>query len=117
MEESPCKRWSKRREQVKQRNVPGIDYAYLAMDNETGNEVVWNEVLFSERKNFRAQEEHINAVFDKLTHLSHTNLVKFHKYWTDSKSDKPRVRSNTEFLHITKVSKFLFLSESIQNLS
>ncbi|VDO37070.1 unnamed protein product [Brugia timori] len=91
LEESPCKRWSKRREQVKQRNVPGIDYAYLAMDNETGNEVVWNEVLFSERKNFRSQEEHINAVFDKLTHLVHTNLVKFHKYWTDSKSDKPRI--------------------------
>lgn len=77
---------------MKQRNVPGIDYAYLAMDNETGNEVVWNEVLFSERKNFRSQEEDINAVFDKLTHLVHTNLVKFHKYWTDSKSDKPRVR-------------------------
>ncbi|KAK6054978.1 hypothetical protein COOONC_07517 [Cooperia oncophora] len=36
LEESPCKRWSKRREQVKQRDVPGIDVAYLAMDNETG---------------------------------------------------------------------------------
>ncbi|PIO70867.1 hypothetical protein TELCIR_07253 [Teladorsagia circumcincta] len=35
LEESPCKRWSKRREQVKQRDVPGIDVAYLAMDNET----------------------------------------------------------------------------------
>lgn len=56
LEESPCKRWSKRREKVKQRDVPGIDAAYLAMDNETGNEVVWNEVLFSERKNFREQE-------------------------------------------------------------
>ncbi|VDM72172.1 unnamed protein product [Strongylus vulgaris] len=56
LEESPCKRWSKRREQVKQRDVPGIDVAYLAMDNDTGNEVVWNEVQFSERKNFRAQE-------------------------------------------------------------
>lgn len=56
LEESPCKRWSKRREKVKQRDVPGIDFAFLAMDNETGNEVVWNEVQFSERKNFRAQE-------------------------------------------------------------
>ncbi|VDK79167.1 unnamed protein product [Cylicostephanus goldi] len=36
LEESPCKRWSKRREQVKQRDVPGIDSAYLAMDNDTG---------------------------------------------------------------------------------
>lgn len=56
LEESPCKRWSKRCEKVKQRDVPGIDAAYLAMDNETGNEVVWNEVLFSERKNLRDQE-------------------------------------------------------------
>jgi len=82
LEESPCKRWSKRREKVKQRDVPGIDAAYLAMDNETGmlvvcrrlawrrkcqilsqyftgNEVVWNEVQFSERKNFREQEVRI----------------------------------------------------------
>ncbi|GMT00486.1 hypothetical protein PENTCL1PPCAC_22660, partial [Pristionchus entomophagus] len=83
LEESPCRRWSKRREQVKQRDVPGIDFAYLAMDNETGNEVVWNEVQFSERKNFKVQEAKINAVFDNLTHLVHPNLVKFHKWWTD----------------------------------
>ncbi|KAM3721289.1 Nuclear receptor-binding protein [Dirofilaria immitis] len=107
LEESPCKRWSKRREQVKQRNVPGIDYAYLAMDNETGNEVVWNEVLFSERKNFRSQEEHINSVFDKLTHLVHTNLVKFHKYWTDSKSDKPRIIFITEYMSSGSLARFL----------
>lgn len=103
MEESPDKRWSKRREKVKQRDVPGIDAAYLAMDNETGNEVVWNEVQFSERKNFREQEvgfcaqvhdlvqEKLRAVFDNLTQLVHINLVKFHKYWTDTKSEKPRV--------------------------
>ncbi|CAG9537714.1 unnamed protein product [Cercopithifilaria johnstoni] len=107
LEESPCKRWSKRREQVKQRNVPGIDYAYLAMDNETGNEVVWNEVLFSERRNFRSQEEHINAVFDELTHLVHTNLVKFHKYWTDSKSDKPRIIFITEYMSSGSLARFL----------
>uniref|UniRef100_A0A8R1TXF1 Protein kinase domain-containing protein n=1 Tax=Onchocerca volvulus TaxID=6282 RepID=A0A8R1TXF1_ONCVO len=107
LEESPCRRWSKRREQVKQRNVPGIDYAYLAMDNETGNEVVWNEVLFSERKNFRSQEEQINAVFDKLTHLVHTNLVKFHKYWTDSKSDKPRIIFITEYMSSGSLARFL----------
>ena len=35
--------------QVNQRNVPGIDNAYLAMDTEEGVEVVWNEVMFSER--------------------------------------------------------------------
>ncbi|VDM96565.1 unnamed protein product [Thelazia callipaeda] len=107
LEESPCKRWSKRREQVKQRDVPGIDCAYLAMDNETGNEVVWNEVLFSERKNFRSQEEQINAVFDKLTLLVHTNLVKFHKYWTDSKSDKPRIVFITEYMSSGSLARFL----------
>lgn len=30
--------------QVQQRDVPGIDAAYLAMDTEEGMEVVWNEV-------------------------------------------------------------------------
>uniref|UniRef100_A0A158R6B2 Protein kinase domain-containing protein n=1 Tax=Syphacia muris TaxID=451379 RepID=A0A158R6B2_9BILA len=107
LEESPCKRWSKRREQVKQRDVPGIDCAYLAMDNETGNEVVWNEVLFSERKNFRAQEEKINAIFDNLTHLVHINLVKFHKYWTDAKSEKPRIIFITEYMSSGSLARFL----------
>lgn len=107
LEESPDKRWSKRREQVKQRDVPGIDVAYLAMDNETGNEVVWNEVQFSERKNFKTQEEKINAVFDNLTQLVHTNLVKFHKYWTDSKSEKPRIIFITEYMSSGSMSAFL----------
>lgn len=107
LEESPDKRWSKRREQVRQRDVPGIDCAYLAMDNETGNEVVWNEVQFSERRNFRDQEEKINAVFDNLTRLVHTNLVKFHKYWTDTKSEKPRIIFITEYMSSGSMSLFL----------
>uniref|UniRef100_A0A914D7E4 Protein kinase domain-containing protein n=1 Tax=Acrobeloides nanus TaxID=290746 RepID=A0A914D7E4_9BILA len=107
LEESPCKRWSKRREKVQQRDVPGIDAAYLAMDNETGNEVVWNEVLFSERKNFREQEEKLKSVFDNLTHLVHINLVKFHKYWTDTKSEKPRIIFITEYMSSGSMSRFL----------
>lgn len=110
LEESPCRRWSKRREQVKQRDVPGIDFAYLAMDNETGNEVVWNEVQFSERKNFKVQEANINTVFDNLTHLVHPNLVKFHKWWTDTKSDKPRIVFITEYM--SSGSMFLFLQRT-----
>ena len=39
-----------------QRDVPGIDHAYLAMDTEEGVEVVWNEVQFSEKKDFKSQE-------------------------------------------------------------
>ena len=70
IESSPCSRWQKRREtvgvlvfsfdflelvcsfflSVAQRDIPGMDASYLAMDTEEGVEVVWNEVLFSERK-------------------------------------------------------------------
>ena len=32
------------------RDVPGIDAAFLAMDTDDGVEVVWNEVLYSNRK-------------------------------------------------------------------
>lgn len=71
--------------------MPGIDSAYLAMDTEEGVEVVWNEVQFSERKNFKAQEEKIQTVFENLTQLEHPNIVKFHRYWTDTHNDKPRV--------------------------
>lgn len=78
---------------VQQRDVPGIDAAYLAMDTEEGVEVVWNEVRFSERKNFKAQEEKISQVFNNLIQLEHPNIVKFHKYWIDSRDDKPRVRT------------------------
>ncbi|KAE9554606.1 hypothetical protein FO519_002166 [Halicephalobus sp. NKZ332] len=117
LEESPDKRWSKRREKVKQRDVPGIDISYLAMDNETGNEVVWNEVQFSERKNFREQEEKIRAVFDDLTHLDHVNLVKFHKYWTDSKSEKPRIIFITEYMSSGSMSRFLQRARSSETLS
>ena len=42
--------------QVTQRDVPGIDEAFLAMDTEEGVEVVWNEVKFSQRKSYKAQE-------------------------------------------------------------
>ena len=42
--------------QVSQRNVPGIDCSYLAMDTEEGVEVVWNEVLFSEKRSWKNKE-------------------------------------------------------------
>uniref|UniRef100_A0A3B5R1X4 Nuclear receptor binding protein 1 n=1 Tax=Xiphophorus maculatus TaxID=8083 RepID=A0A3B5R1X4_XIPMA len=98
LEESPCGRWQKRREEVNQRNVPGIDNAYLAMDTEEGVEVVWNEVMFSERKNFKLQEEKVKAVFDNLIQLDHLNIVKFHKYWADVKENRARVIFITEYM-------------------
>lgn len=61
------------------------------MDTEEGVEVVWNEVQFSERKNYKAQEDKIRQVFESLTQLQHANIVNFHRYWTDTHNDKPRV--------------------------
>ncbi|XP_067116730.1 nuclear receptor-binding protein-like isoform X1 [Osmerus mordax] len=107
LEESPCGRWQKRREEVNQRNVPGIDNAYLAMDTEEGVEVVWNEVMFSERKNFKLQEEKVKAVFDNLIHLEHLNIVKFHKYWADIKETRVRVIFITEYMSSGSLKQFL----------
>ncbi|XP_019762933.2 nuclear receptor-binding protein homolog isoform X2 [Dendroctonus ponderosae] len=107
LEESPCGRWLKRREEVEQRDVPGIDCAFLAMDMEEGVEVVWNEVQFSERKNFKNQEEKIQMVFENLTQLDHPNIVKFHRYWTDTHNDKPRVIFITEYMSSGSLKQFL----------
>ncbi|XP_077284505.1 MLF1-adaptor molecule [Arctopsyche grandis] len=107
LEESPCGRWLKRREEVDQRDVPGIDCAHLAMDTEEGVEVVWNEVQFSERKNFKAQEDKIQLVFENLTQLEHPNIVKFHRYWTDTHNDKPRVIFMTEYMSCGSLKQFL----------
>ncbi|XP_034417327.1 nuclear receptor-binding protein-like isoform X2 [Cyclopterus lumpus] len=107
LEESPCGRWQKRREEVNQRNVPGIDDAYLAMDTEEGVEVVWNEVMISERKNFKLLEEKVKAVFDNLIHLEHANIVKFHKYWADTKENRARVIFITEYMSSGSLKQFL----------
>uniref|UniRef100_A0A8C5MZE6 Nuclear receptor-binding protein n=1 Tax=Leptobrachium leishanense TaxID=445787 RepID=A0A8C5MZE6_9ANUR len=107
LEESPCGRWQKRREEVNQRNVPGIDCAYLAMDTEEGVEVVWNEVQFSERKNFKLQEDKVKAVFDNLIQLEHLNIVKFHKYWADVKENRARVIFITEYMSSGSLKQFL----------
>lgn len=107
LEESPCGRWQKRREEVNQRNVPGIDNAYLAMDTEEGVEVVWNEVMFSERKNFKLQEDKVKAVFDNLIQLEHLNIVKFHKYWADVKENRARVIFITEYMSSGSLKQFL----------
>ncbi|OXU19757.1 hypothetical protein TSAR_010575 [Trichomalopsis sarcophagae] len=107
LEESPCGRWLKRREEMEQQDLPGIDCAYLAMDTEEGVEVVWNEVQFSERKNFKAQEEKIQLVFENLTQLEHPNIVKFHRYWTDTHNDKPRVIFITEYMSSGSLKQFL----------
>eukprot|EP00092_Neocalanus_flemingeri_P025588 GFUD01027741.1.p1 GENE.GFUD01027741.1~~GFUD01027741.1.p1 ORF type:complete len:547 (-),score=196.30 GFUD01027741.1:122-1762(-) len=115
LEESPCGRWLKRREEVSYRDVPGIDCAYLAMDTEEGVEVVWNEAMFSETKKFKAQEDKLKSVFEVLTLIDHPNIVKFHKYWTDhgkinektKQTSKPRVILITEFMSSGSLKQFL----------
>lgn len=42
--------------QVNQGNMPGIQSTFLAMDTEEGVEVVWNELLFTDKKAFKAHE-------------------------------------------------------------
>ncbi|XP_048760302.1 nuclear receptor-binding protein-like isoform X1 [Ostrea edulis] len=128
LEESPCGRWQKRREEVEQRDVPGIDNAFLAMDTEEGVEVVWNEVQFSGNRNLKEQQttgtttgarrkssiqnelllnEKIRRVFNSLIQLDHPNIVKFHKYWTDTKDGRPRVIFITEYMSSGSLKQFL----------
>jgi nuclear receptor-binding protein len=107
LEESPCGRWLKRREEVEQRDIPGIDATFLAMDTEEGVEVVWNEVQFSERKYFNSKEENICEVFDRLILLNHPNIVKLHKYWMDKDVEKPRVIFITEYMSSGSLKLFL----------
>ncbi|KAK3089646.1 hypothetical protein FSP39_005306 [Pinctada imbricata] len=107
LEESPCGRWQKRREEVRQRDVPGIDNAFLAMDTEEGVEVVWNEVQFSANRNLKDQQDKIRQVFNSLIRLDHPNIVKFHQYWTDTKDGRPRVIFITEYMSSGSLKQFL----------
>ncbi|XP_036451852.1 nuclear receptor-binding protein 2 [Colossoma macropomum] len=107
LEESPCGRWQKRKEQVSQGNVPGIESASLAMDTEEGVEVVWNEVQFSDKKVFKAHEDRIREMFENLMQVEHPNIVKFHKYWLDTKESRARVIFITEYMSSGSLKQFL----------
>ncbi|XP_055057833.2 nuclear receptor-binding protein 2 isoform X1 [Misgurnus anguillicaudatus] len=107
LEESPCGRWQKRREQVSQGNVPGIESAYLAMDTEEGVEVVWNEVQFSDKKVFKSFEDRIREMFENLMQVEHPNIVKFHKYWLDMRESRARVIFITEYMSSGSLKQFL----------
>ncbi|KAM9689617.1 nuclear receptor-binding protein 2 isoform 1-T1 [Dama dama] len=91
LEESPCGRWQKRREQVNQGNMPGVQSTFLAMDTEEGVEVVWNELHFADRKAFLVHEEKIQTMFEQLALVDHPNIVKLHKYWLDASESRARV--------------------------
>ncbi|EDV93665.1 nuclear receptor-binding protein homolog [Drosophila grimshawi] len=108
LEESPCGRWLKRREEVDQRDVPGIDCVHLAMDTEEGVEVVWNEVQYAQLQDLKTQEDKMRQVFDNLLQLDHQNIVKFHRYWTDTlHAERPRVIFITEYMSSGSLKQFL----------
>lgn len=108
LEESPCGRWLKRREEVDQRDVPGIDCVHLAMDTEEGVEVVWNEVQYAQLQELKTQEDKMCQVFDNLLQLDHQNIVKFHRYWTDTQqAERPRVIFITEYMSSGSLKQFL----------
>ncbi|XP_057648287.1 nuclear receptor-binding protein 2 isoform X1 [Chionomys nivalis] len=107
LEESPCGRWQKRREQVNQGNMPGIQSTFLAMDTEEGVEVVWNELHFGDRKAFSAHEEKIQTMFEQLALVDHPNIVKLHKYWLDASETRARVIFITEYVSSGSLKQFL----------
>jgi serine/threonine protein kinase len=109
LEESPEGRWIKRNESVSQRDVPGIDQAFLAMDTEYGIEVVWNEINLLGGKKLRNSHDEvkINLVFEHLISLNHPNIVKFHKYWRDKNKKLPRIIFITEYMSSGSLKQFL----------
>uniref|UniRef100_A0A4W6BSL2 Serine-threonine/tyrosine-protein kinase catalytic domain-containing protein n=1 Tax=Lates calcarifer TaxID=8187 RepID=A0A4W6BSL2_LATCA len=108
----PCRHWLSN--QIHQGNVPGVESASLAMDTEEGVEVVWNEVLFSDKKVFKAQEEKIKEMFENLMQVEHPNIVKFHKYWLDMKESQARVIFITEYMSSGSLkSVFLLWSHTV----
>ncbi|XP_044309218.1 nuclear receptor-binding protein 2 isoform X1 [Varanus komodoensis] len=107
LEESPCGRWQKRKEQVNQGNRPGLQSTFLAMDTEEGVEVVWNELQFTDKKAFVAHEEKIKTVFEQLVVVDHPNIVKVHKYWLDVTESKAQVIFITEYVSSGSLKQFL----------
>ncbi|XP_040289142.1 nuclear receptor-binding protein 2 isoform X1 [Bufo bufo] len=107
LEESPCGRWHKRKEQVNQGNMPGIESTFLAMDTEEGVEVVWNELQFTDKRVFKSHEDKIRNMFQKLMVVDHPNVVKFHKYWLDVKETSARVVFITEYVSSGSLRQFL----------
>uniref|UniRef100_A0A671NGN8 Nuclear receptor-binding protein 2-like n=1 Tax=Sinocyclocheilus anshuiensis TaxID=1608454 RepID=A0A671NGN8_9TELE len=91
--------------QVSQGNVPGVESASLAMDTEEGVEVVWNEVLFQDKKVFKTVE--VREMFENLMQVDHPNIVKFHKYWLDIGDNHARVVFITEYMSSGSLKQFL----------
>uniref|UniRef100_A0A8C1CUH4 Nuclear receptor binding protein 2b n=1 Tax=Cyprinus carpio carpio TaxID=630221 RepID=A0A8C1CUH4_CYPCA len=90
-----------------QGNVSGVERASLAMDTEEGVEVVWNEVLFQDKKDFKTVEDKMKEMFENLMQVDHPNIVKFHKYWLDIGDNHARVVFITEYMSSGSLKQFL----------
>lgn len=55
----------------------------MAMDMDEGLEVIWNEVTYSESKDYRAQEKQMKASLDSMISITHPNIVKVYllSFW------------------------------------
>uniref|UniRef100_A0A8C1CQI3 Nuclear receptor binding protein 2b n=1 Tax=Cyprinus carpio carpio TaxID=630221 RepID=A0A8C1CQI3_CYPCA len=92
---------------LSQGNVSGVERASLAMDTEEGVEVVWNEVLFQDKKDFKTVEDKMKEMFENLMQVDHPNIVKFHKYWLDIGDNHARVVFITEYMSSGSLKQFL----------
>jgi len=105
VEESPCGRWHRRRQTVSYSAVPGIDAAFMAMDMDEGLEVIWNEVTYSESKDYRAQEKQMKASLDSMISITHPNIVKFHHYWV-KEPNKEKPATNNEPIKVVFITEY-----------
>ena len=68
---------------MQQRDVPGIDCAFLAMDTEEGVEVVWNEVRISEKKSSKVQLVSSVSSFNLLVFVKYCYMFVLLSMWID----------------------------------
>jgi nuclear receptor-binding protein len=108
LEVSKNKRWNKMAVQVTQREVPGIDNAYLAIDTEEGMEAVWNEVMYSQRKTRLNHKERLSSILSKVIKVKHRNIVSFYDFWLDKDPEnQDRLVFITEYMTSGSLLQFL----------
>jgi len=81
--------WEKRGREIPQSETPGVDRAYVALDQNSGIEVVWHEVDLKfrktqtdlERTKIISDVKTITKMFTSLINLDHPNIVNFKDYW------------------------------------
>jgi nuclear receptor-binding protein len=93
---------------VTQREVPGIDNAYLAIDTEEGMEAVWNEVMYSQRKTRLNHKERLSSILSKVIKVKHRNIVSFYDFWLDKDPEnQDRLVFITEYMTSGSLLQFL----------